>query len=101
MYQPIPRSSDWFHSQGHKSLHGHFLLFLKNWKMFLDILQRRPKEQNMDENQLSFRQAKDQSKKLFANACSANLFSDFAAGGILDGVPVFPIKTAGVNAEET
>lgn len=27
--------------QARKNLHGHFLLFVKNWKVFLDILQRR------------------------------------------------------------
>jgi len=75
--------------QGRKSLHSHFLLFVKNWKMILDLLQRRSKEQNHSENQLSFKQATKQSKKLFTNACSANLFSDFATDGILAEVPVF------------
>ena len=52
--------------QRRKSLRGHFLLFLKNRKMILDLLQwRSKKRKNTAENQLSFRQAKDQTKKLF------------------------------------
>ena len=62
--------------QARKNLHGHFLLFVKDWKKFLDILQRRKD----DPSTLKYSEAKSCVLKLFNNACCARLFGDFDEG---------------------
>ena len=73
--------------QGRKSLHGHFLLFVKNWNKLLSILQRRT---SGSYDELSYSTAAKQAKDFYENACSARLFSDFQApNGVLREQPVF------------
>jgi hypothetical protein len=67
--------------QGRKSLHGHMLLFIKDWQTVLEILQRR---QNMDSGEIiSLAAAEMKTKRLYRNACSAELFSDIGPGKAL------------------
>ena len=73
--------------QVRKSLHGHFLIFVKCWQQILNILQRR--KLNDPGNEISFRLAKLQTKAFYTNACSAQLFADFAPGEPLSSQPVF------------
>jgi hypothetical protein len=62
--------------QGRKSLHGHMLLFIKDWQKILEILQR--KKSAMDKrDEISLQVATNKAKTLYKNACSAELFSDF------------------------
>ena len=72
--------------QARKNLHGHFLLFVKNWKTHLDILQRR---KDNDSEGLSYNKAKSSVLRFFGNACSARLFGDYEEGGPLSGRSVF------------
>ena len=62
--------------QGRKSLHGHYLLYIKNWNQVMNVLQ-----QNKDEipcmGRLTYEDAHQDAKKMLANSCSARLFSDF------------------------
>ena len=69
--------------QGRKTLHGHFLLFVKNWNQILAVLQSRKECQN----RMSLTTAAVQSKAFYANACSAQLFSDFDDDRPLDKIP--------------
>ena len=69
--------------QGRKTLHGHFLLFVKGWKQILNVLQ------NGNENSMENKAARKSAKAFFANACSARLFADFENGKPLDEIPVF------------
>ena len=73
--------------QGRKSLHGHILLFMKDWATVLDALHRR---NNEVEEILSYTEAARVSKRFYKNACSANLFADFSApNGVMCRQPVF------------
>ena len=72
--------------QGRKSLHGHFLAWVKGWGDLLPALQRRQRY-NKD---FSFNCTTKNAKEFYENACSAELFSDFApAIGHLSEQPVF------------
>ena len=72
--------------QGRKSLHGHFLLFVKGWKQILDIIQK-PALTSQDETaQVA---ARTKAKVFYMNACSARLFSDFEPDKPLKATPVF------------
>jgi hypothetical protein len=73
--------------QGRKTLHGHFLIFVKNWNQVLAVLQRRKEE--IHNHIVSLSNAIIQSKAFYTNACSARLFSDFEDDGPLNQVPVF------------
>lgn len=74
--------------QGRKSLHGHFLMFVKDWKKMLNVLQRKEAMENA--NEISCLQAKRSSLAFYRNACSARLFADFARPcGPMDRRPVF------------
>ena len=75
--------------QGRKTLHGHLLLFIKNWMKFLSILQRRRRIEGNSDG-ISFEQATAEVKKFYKNACSAQLFSDFVQpSGSMCQQPVF------------
>jgi hypothetical protein len=74
--------------QGRKSLHGHFLLFVRNWNKVLTVLQRR--QVSMDSEELRCQDAVREAKDFHNNACSAKLFADFQAPeGPLSEKPVF------------
>ena len=74
--------------QGRKSLHGHILLFIKDWNKVLNILHRRNAVK--EETGLSFTDAKRKATRFYKNAASANLFSDFVAPtGLMHERPVF------------
>jgi hypothetical protein len=62
--------------QGRKTLHGHFLLFIRDWRTILKTLQRG--ESTEDNEEISYKSALIKAKKFYKNACSAELFSDFA-----------------------
>ena len=63
--------------QGRKTLHGHFLIFLKNWKPILKALQGKGNIPCADVP--THAQAITTTHKLFRLVCSANLFNDFAS----------------------
>ena len=70
--------------QGRKTLHGHFLVFVKDWKEVLNVLQTKLKKPTpWYQTNLS------RAKNFYRNACSARLFEDFEPGQTLDVVPVF------------
>jgi hypothetical protein len=62
--------------QGRKSLHGHFLLFIKCWNRIMNILQG-VKDQEHKLGIWTYQNAQREAKEMLANACSARLFSDF------------------------
>ena len=76
--------------QGRKSLHGHFLLFVKGWNQMSYALQLRTSSQQ-------HRAA----KMFYENACSARLFSDFEKGMPLSSNPVFSHQPCGVKRKWT
>ena len=80
--------------QGRKTLHGHFLIFVKNWNQVLTVLQHQGRNNDHLADALSLSSAIIQSKAFYANACSAQLFSDFDDNGPLNQVPVFSHKNA-------
>ena len=67
--------------QGRKTLHGHFLLFIKDWDELLNKLQSVGGE--------GFANARSKVKTFFDNACSAQLFSQFGPGQPLNEQAVF------------
>ena len=69
--------------QGRKSLHGHFLLFVKGWKEILDCLQERKVNPHHGKG------THWKAKRFYENACSARLFSDFEPRMPLCKKPVF------------
>ncbi len=78
--------------QGRKSLHGHYLVFIKDWNRVMNVLQRMKTEDNSDSEkltQLTYKDACGEAKAMFINASSARLFSDFATGKPLSQTPVF------------
>ena len=72
--------------QGRKSLHGHFLLFIKNWKQYCDRLQRGRGNGNCSQ---IFLRAKQTIVQFHSSICSPRLFSDFEPYNAMDQVPVF------------
>jgi len=56
--------------QGRKTLHGHFLLFLKNWQPLMRLVQLRDRESDSSNAQREL-------TKFCANISSAQLFADF------------------------
>jgi hypothetical protein len=77
--------------QGRKSLHGHYLVYIKDWNRVMNILQRR-KDEVKCPGSWKYLDAVSASKKLFSNACSARLFSDFEVSKPLSAHPVFSHK---------
>ena len=74
--------------QGRKTLHGHFLVFLKNWSKILPALQMAGNQPCLDVP--VYNDAWNTTKSLYENACSANLFEDFVpVNGVLREQPVF------------
>ncbi len=74
--------------QGRKSLHGHYLVYIKNWNRVMNILQRKQDETPSTGN-WTIHVANRDAKALFANASSARLFSDFEVGKPLSEHAVF------------
>jgi hypothetical protein len=74
--------------QGRKSLHGHYLVYIKNWNRVMNILQRKRNETPSTGDWTIF-DANRNAKAMFANASSARLFSDFEVGKPLSEHPVF------------
>jgi hypothetical protein len=74
--------------QGRKSLHGHYLLFIKNWNRGMNILQR-IKDEEPCVGDWTYKEAHQQAKAMFANSCSARLFSDFEVSKPLSEFPIF------------
>ena len=72
--------------QGRKSLHGHFLLFLKNWKEYCDKIQLG--KANADCT-TGFHKAKNTIVQFHSSICSPRLFSDFEPYKPMEQVPVF------------
>ena len=72
--------------QGRKTLHGHFLLFVKGWKQILDIIQ---KSNLFCQDETAQFAARATAKAFYMNACSARLFSDFEPKKPLKAIPVF------------
>ena len=70
--------------QGRKTLHGHFLVWLKNWDTVMEALQCHG---NSD---LTAREALHEVTTLHDACCSSRLFEDMRPGrGVLSGYPVF------------
>jgi len=70
--------------QGRKTLHGHMLLFVKNWKDVLKTLQTRQKDDR------EFQQTSKSALDFYRSICSASLFNDFASvDGVLNKQSVF------------
>jgi hypothetical protein len=66
--------------QGRKTLHGHFLLFIKDWSTFLERLQTNPND-SRDIKQMT---------TYFDNVCSAKMFQDFKPPtGTLGSISVY------------
>jgi len=64
--------------QGRKTLHGHFLIFIKDWKTMLRILQKKGK--GIENQSTTFRESVTKAKRFCENATSATLFSDCCDG---------------------
>jgi len=60
--------------QGRKTLHGHCLVFIKDWRHTLKILQKRG--QGIPDQLLNFKDASTKAKQFCRNATCATLFSD-------------------------
>jgi hypothetical protein len=69
--------------QDQKSLHGHYLMYIKNWYQVMNIFQR-VKDEGISQGNLHY-----DTKGMFANACSAHLFSDFKVSKPLSRCLVF------------
>ena len=67
--------------QGRKTLHGHFLLFIKNWEKVLAKMQKPGTD--------GYNEAKVSIKAFSESICSAQLFSDFGPNNVLKEQPVF------------
>jgi hypothetical protein len=61
--------------QGRKSLHGHILMFIKDWMRIMRRLQLRREADSREK--ISLNEAQRKVKSLYRNACSAELFADF------------------------
>ena len=76
--------------QGRKSLHGHYLVFIKNWQRIMNTLQLQKDEKKTASTlHMTYNDAWRDAKAMFVNACSAELFSDFETTKPLSGTPVF------------
>jgi hypothetical protein len=85
--------------QGRKSLHGHILLFIKDWQRVLEVLQRRQSTDNGEV--ITYSDAVMKTKSLYRNACSAKLFSDFEPGKALsDKAPFYHESCRGKRRED-
>ena len=70
--------------QGRKTLHGHMLLFVKNWKDVLQTLQQKQSSQQ------EFKYTSRSALAFYRSICSASLFKDFDnANGVLNKQSVF------------
>lgn len=66
--------------QGRKTLHGHFLIFLKNWNKVLEVLHNKGDLPRHDGGSIiKYQQARLTTRKLYDTVCSAKLFKDFKA----------------------
>jgi hypothetical protein len=74
--------------QGRKSLHGHYLVYIKNWNRVMNILQRK-KDEIPSTGDWKLYDANRYAKAMFKNACSARLFSDFEVGKPLSEHAIF------------
>ena len=74
--------------QGRKSLHGHYLIFIRNWKRVMNILQQLKNEAH-EVGDGTYMDASRDAKAMFANACSARLFADCDSKKPLEAFPVF------------
>ncbi len=74
--------------QGRKSLHGHYLVYIKNWNRVMNILQRK-RDETPSTGDWKIYDANRYAKAMFANACSARLFSDFQVDKPLSEHAVF------------
>jgi hypothetical protein len=74
--------------QGRKSLHGHYLVYIKDWNQVMNILQQQ-KDEVCTTGYWKYSDAFRDAKALFRNACSARLFSDFEVTLPLSAIPVF------------
>lgn len=76
--------------QGRKTLHGHFLIFLKNWDRISYSLHKKHQETAYNnEGVMPHCQAVRIATKLYKTVCSANLFEDFKPPGVLSTTAVF------------
>jgi hypothetical protein len=73
--------------QARKTLHGHFLLFIKDWSKIWPVLQTKKEQDKISKRQ--YDQAAKESIHYFDNICSAQLFSDFEQNKPLSNGPVF------------
>ena len=85
--------------QGRKSLHGHYLVFIKNWNQIMNRLQRVKNQTNLPDP-LPYHHASRDALALFANACSSRLYSDFDPGGPLDMEPPFSHKACRIDQQK-
>lgn len=69
--------------QGRKNLHGHFLLFIKNWQKILKLLQMQAHDKQG--SGLSYPRAVREAKAFYDSVCSARLFQDFGVGRAVQG----------------
>jgi len=75
--------------QARKNLHGHFLIFIKDWKEVLDVLHHRKDNGSHIDGSLTYNQAVEKAKAFYNNATSARLFRDFHDKRALSGKDVF------------
>ena len=81
--------------QGRKTLHGHFLLFIKDWIRILAVLQKQQDEQRLPDDErredtvLKYDEAVRKTKHFYESVCSARLFADFEPGKVLRKQPIF------------
>jgi hypothetical protein len=74
--------------QGRKSLHGHYLVYIKQWNRVMNILQRK-QDETPSTGDWTLWDANRCAKAMFKNACSARLFSDFEVGKPLSEHAIF------------
>ena len=79
--------------QGQKTLHGHVLLFIKNWNQILHTLHLREKNDNGRQEPISLSAALKQAKEFYDDSASAQLFSAFDP-------PLGPLRTHSVFAHD-
>ena len=84
--------------QGRKSLHGHYLVYIKNWNRVMNMLQRMKNEPSYNGN-WQYGDALRDAKAMFSNACSARLFSDFDDDKPLSAVSAFAHVHKGARSE--
>jgi hypothetical protein len=72
--------------QGRKTLHGHFLVFIKEWNSILDCLQRKKED---PAKHLTVVEATRTALRFHDYVCSSRMFQDFEPNKPLDRYPVF------------